>query len=220
MVCIPLGIAKAVRDGTRFDSITSFFIFVGYSIPPLLFGILLIVLFCGGSFLKIFPFSGLVSDNWDELSRIDQILDYIWHIILPIITLTLGGFAALTMLVKNSFLDEIKKQYVLTAKAKGASPKRVLYGHVFRNGMLLVISGLPFAIAGIFIEGSFIVEYIFDLDGFGLLGINAVIERDYNIIFGTLFIFSLLNLLLRLVSDLTYHWVDPRINFGAQEDGR
>ena len=215
-ISIPLGIAKAVRDGSRFDVWTSGVIIVGHALPGFLFAILLIVLFAGGSFWSIFPLRGLVSDNWATLPWWQQILDYLWHITLPIIAMAVGAFATTTLLTKNSFLDEIRKQYVMTARAKGLSQHRVLYGHVFRNAMLLVIAGFPGAFIGAFFGGSLLIETIFSLDGLGLLGFTAVIERDYPIIFATLFIFSLLGLVIGLISDLTYMWIDPRIDFEAR----
>jgi microcin C transport system permease protein len=217
LVSIPLGIAKAVRDGTRFDVWTSGVVIVGYAIPSFLFAILLIVLFAGGSFLDWFPLRGLTSDHWRELSWPARIGDYFWHITLPIVALLVGGFATLTMLTKNSFLEEINKQYVMTAKAKGLTERRVLYGHVFRNGMLIVIAGFPSAFIGILFSGAMLIEIIFSLDGLGLLGFNAAINRDYPVMFGTLYIFSLLGLVMHLITDLTYLLVDPRIDFETRE---
>jgi len=217
LVSIPLGIRKAVRDGTPFDTWTSGAIIVGYAIPGFLFAILLLVLFAGGSYWKIFPLRGLTSDNWEELSLIGKVLDYLWHITLPVIASTISSFATLTLLTKNSFLDEIKKQYVLTAKAKGLSERRVLYGHVFRNAMLIVIAGFPAVFVSVFFGGSLIIETIFSLDGLGRLGYEAAVARDYPVIFGTLFIFGLLGLVVGIISDLTYVWVDPRIDFETRE---
>ncbi|MSO65325.1 MAG: microcin C ABC transporter permease YejB [Alphaproteobacteria bacterium] len=217
LVCIPLGVAKAVRDGSRFDVWTSTVIVLAQAIPGFLFAILLIVLFAGGSYWKIFPLRGLISDNWAQLGTVDQILDYLWHITLPVFALVLGGFAYLTMLTKNSFLDQIRMQYVTTARAKGLSERRVLYGHVFRNGMLIVIAGFPGAFIGILFTGSLLIEIIFSLDGLGLLGFESTINRDYPVMFGTLFVFTLIGLAMRIVSDLTYHFVDPRIDFEARD---
>ncbi len=216
LISIPLGIAKAVRDGSRFDVLTSAAVIVGYAIPAFLFAILLIVLFAGGRYLDWFPLRGLVSDNWSELSWPGRILDYFWHLTLPVTAMVISGFAALTMLTKNSFLDEINKQYVVTARAKGLSERRVLYGHVFRNAMLLVIAGFPATLVEMLFTGSVLIEVIFSLDGLGLLGFEAVINRDYPVMFGTLYMFSLIGLLLNLLSDLSYHWVDPRIDFTAR----
>ncbi|HEY7494293.1 MAG TPA: microcin C ABC transporter permease YejB [Candidatus Tectomicrobia bacterium] len=217
LISIPLGIAKAVRDGSRFDVWTSFVIVLGTAIPSFLFAIFLLVLFAGGSYLQWFPLRGLVSENWHELSLIGKILDYCWHITLPVLAMVISGFATLTMLTKNSFLDQLHQQYVLTARAKGLSPRRVLYGHVFRNAMLIVIAGFPAAFVGILFTGSVLIEVIFSLDGLGLLGFEAAFNRDYPLVFGTLYIFSLLGLLLNLVGDLTYTVVDPRIDFARQE---
>jgi len=215
-ISIPLGVAKAVRDGTRFDIWTSTVIFVGYAVPGFLFAILLIVVFAGGNYFDIFPLRGLVSDNWRDLSWPDRIADYFWHLTLPIVSLTIGGFATLTMLTKNSFLEEISKQFVLTARAKGLSESRVLYGHVFRNAMLIVIAGFPAALIGILFTGSMLIEVIFSLDGIGLLGFEAVISRDYPVMFGTLFLFTIIGLFLQLIGDITYTLVDPRIDFEAR----
>ena len=218
LVSIPLGIAKAVRDGSTFDVWTSGVIIVGYAIPGFLFAILLIVLFAGGSFLHWFPLRGLTSDSWRELSWAGRIVDYLWHITLPVVALVVGGFATLTMLTKNSFLEEINKQYVTTARSKGLTRQRVLYGHVFRNAMLLVVAGFPAALVGILLTSSLLIEVIFSLDWLGLLGFEAAINRDYPIMFGTLYLYTLVGLLLNLVSDLTYVAVDPRIDF-ARRDG-
>ena len=216
-ISIPMGVAKAIRDGSRFDAWTSGFIFVGYAVPSFLFAVLLIVLFAGGSYLDIFPLRGLTSNNFDELSFFGKALDYFWHLALPVTALTIGGFATLTMLTKNSFLDEISKQYVLTARAKGINQKRVLYGHVFRNAMLIVIAGFPAALVGVLFTGVLLIEVIFSLDGLGLLGFEAVLRRDYPIMFGTLFIFTFIGLLMTLVGDITYTLVDPRIDFETRE---
>ncbi|BAP44300.1 microcin C ABC transporter permease YejB [Pseudomonas sp. 21LCFQ02] len=217
LVSIPLGIAKATRHGSQFDVWTSSAIVVGYAIPAFLFAILLIVLFAGGSYLDWFPLRGLTSNNFDELSTTGKLLDYFWHLVLPITALVIGNFATLTLLTKNSFLDEISKQYVITAKAKGLSNNRVLYGHVFRNAMLLVIAGFPAAFIGIFFTGSLLVEVIFSLDGLGLMSFESAINRDYPVVFGTLFIFTLLGLVVKLIGDLTYTLVDPRIDFESRE---
>lgn len=216
-ISIPLGIAKAVRDGSRFDVWTSAVIIVGYAIPGFLFAILLLVLFAGGSFLDWFPLRGLVSDNWASLSPGGKAIDYIWHITLPIIAMSLSAFATTTLLTKNSFLDEIRKQYVVTARAKGLTEHRVLYGHVFRNAMLIVIAGFPSAFLGAFFAGSLLIEQIFSLDGLGLLSYESVLGRDYPVVFATLYVFSLLGLILGLLSDLIYTWVDPRIDFERRE---
>ncbi len=216
LVSIPLGIAKAVRDGSRFDVLSSAAVILGYAIPAFLFAILLVILFAGGRYLDWFPLRGLVSDNWSDLSRPAQVVDYFWHLTLPVTAMVIGGFASLTMLTKNSFLDEINKHYVMTAYAKGLSKQRVLYHHVFRNAMLLVIAGFPATLVSMLFTGSLLIEVIFSLDGLGLLGFEAVIKRDYPVMFGTLYMFSLIGLLLNLVGDLTYHLVDPRIDFEAR----
>jgi microcin C transport system permease protein len=215
LVSIPLGIRKAVRNGSRFDVWTSGAIVVGNAIPSFLFAVLLVVLFCGGSFLSIFPLRGLFSANFEELSPLRKVLDYFWHIALPTVALSIGGFAGLTMLTKNSFLDEIHKQYVLTARAKGLTEKKILIGHVFRNAMLIVISGFPSVFVSMFFTGSLLIETVFSLEGLGLLGLEATMQRDYPVIFATLYIFTLLGLLLNLLSDITYTIVDPRIDFNS-----
>lgn len=215
LVAIPLGIRKAVNDGSKMDVWSSFIVILGSAIPVFLFAVFLIVFFAGGTYLQWFPLRGLVSDNWSELSTIDKLKDYFWHITLPVVTIFIGGFASLTMLTKNSFLDEINKQYVLTAKAKGLSEHKVLYGHIFRNAMLIVIAGFPSLLLKILFTGSLLVEVIFSLNGIGLLGYEAIMTRDYPVIFGTLYIFAFAGLLLKLVSDLTYSLVDPRINFDS-----
>ncbi|MCH7888012.1 MAG: microcin C ABC transporter permease YejB [Proteobacteria bacterium] len=217
LISIPLGIVKAVRDGSRLDVWTSGVIIVGYAIPGFLFAILLIVLFAGGSYFDWFPLRGLTSPDWETLSWPAKIADYFWHITLPVLALVISGFAGLTMLTKNSFLEEINKQYVITARAKGLSERRVLYGHVFRNGMLIVIAGFPSALIGILFTGVLLIEVIFSLDGLGLLGYEAVINRDYPIVFGTLYFFALLGLAISLVRDLTYVLIDPRIDFESRE---
>jgi len=216
-ISIPLGVAKAVRDGARFDIWTSAVIVVGYAIPGFLFAILLVVLFAGGSFFDWFPLRGLTSDNFSSLSLGGKIVDYFWHIALPITAMSLSAFATTTLLTKNSFLDEIRKQYVVTARAKGLSERKVLYGHVFRNAMLIVIAGFPGAFISAFFAGSLLIETIFSLDGLGLLGFESVINRDYPVVFATLFIFSLMGLVIGLLSDLTYTWIDPRIDFERRD---
>ena len=216
LVSIPLGIRKAVRHGSRFDLWTSTTIVVGNTIPTFLFAVLLIVLFAGGSFLKIFPLRGLVSSGFESLGFFARIGDYLWHITLPVLSEVIGGFAALTMLTKNSFLDEVNKQYVMTARAKGLSEKKILSRHVFRNAMLLVIAGFPSAFIGMFFSGSVLIEVIFSLNGLGLLGFEATMQRDYPVMFGTLYVFTLLGLVLGLLSDLTYTLVDPRIDFESR----
>lgn len=213
LISIPLGIRKAVHDGTSFDVWTSAVVVVGYAIPGFLFAILLIVLFAGGSFWSIFPLRGLVSDNWHQLDLIDKVLNYLWHMVLPITAMVISGFASLTFLTKNSFLEEINKQYVVTARAKGLTERRVLFGHVFRNAMLIVIAGMPAALIGIFFSGSLLIEVIFSLNGLGLLGFESAISRDYPVVFGTLYIFTLLGLFLHIMGDLTYTFIDPRIDF-------
>jgi microcin C transport system permease protein len=213
LISIPLGIRKAVRDGTPFDVWTSGIIIAGYAIPSFLFAVLLIVLFAGSAFLNIFPLRGLTSDDWETYSLGGKILDYFWHMTLPIVAMVIGGFASLTMLTKNSFIDELNKQYVVTARAKGLAERRVLYGHVFRNAMLLVIAGFPGALIGILFSGSLLIEVIFTLDGLGLLGFEAALNRDYPVMFGSLYFFTLLGLLMKIISDFTYTLVDPRIDF-------
>jgi microcin C transport system permease protein len=219
LISIPLGIRKAVRDGTPFDTWTSGVIIVGYAIPGFLFAILLLVLFAGGSYWQIFPARGLTSEAevWDQLSIPGKILDYFWHITLPVLALTISSFATLTLLTKNSFLDELRKQYVITARAKGQVERRVLYGHVFRNAMLIVVAGFPAVFIGAFFGGSLIIETIFSLDGLGRLFFEAAVARDYPVIFGTLFMFTLLGLIVGIISDLMYVWIDPRIDFETRE---
>ena len=219
LVSIPLGIVKAVRDGSRIDVATSVIVLIGYAIPGFLFAILLVVLFAGGSFVEWFPLRGLVSDNWASLSWPARIADYLWHMALPVTAMVVGGFASLTMLTKNCFLEEIRKQYVLTAAAKGATLNRILYGHVFRNAMLLIVAGFPAAFIGILFTSALLVEIVFSLDGLGLLGFESAIARDYPVMFGTLYIFTLLGLLLQIVGDLLYTIVDPRIDFEARSGG-
>ncbi|MFZ5733272.1 MAG: microcin C ABC transporter permease YejB [Pseudomonadota bacterium] len=217
LISIPLGVRKAVQDGSRFDVWTSGVIIIGFAIPGFLFAILLIILFAGGSFFDLFPLRGLTSDNWAQLPWYSKILDYLWHLTLPLVSMALGAFATMTLLTKNSFLDEIRKQYVMTARAKGCTERQVLYRHVFRNAMLIVIAGFPGAFIHAFFSGSLLIETIFSLDGLGLLGFESVLNRDYPVVFGTLFIFSLVGLVVNLVADLTYMWIDPRIDFEARD---
>lgn len=212
-ISIPLGVAKAVRDGTRFDVWTSGVVVLGSAIPGFLFAILLVILFAGGSCFEWFPLQGLVSENWSTMGVLQKIVDYLWHMVLPITALTIGGFAFLTMLTKNSFLEQIHQQYVMTAYSKGLTDRRVLYGHVFRNAMLIVIAGFPRAFIMMFFTGSFLIEVIFNLNGMGLLGFNSAMQRDYPVMFGSLYIFGLLGLFMALVSDMTYTMIDPRIDF-------
>lgn len=213
LISIPLGIAKAVRDGSRFDVTTSWVILIGYAIPSYLFAILLIILFAGGSYWSVFPLAGLYSDNWESLSWFGKIKDYLWHMALPLCAMVISGFASLTMLTKNSFIDEIGKQYVITARAKGLTERQVLFGHVFRNAMLIVIAGFPSALLRILFTSALLIEIIFSLDGLGLLGYEALINRDYPVIFATLYIFTLIGLVFGIISDLMYRVVDPRIDF-------
>ena len=217
LVSIPLGIRKAVRDGSRFDSWTSGIIIAAYAIPGFLFAVMLVVLFAGGSYWQIFPLRGLTSDNFADLSLFGKIVDYLWHITLPVLATTIASFATLTLLTKNSFLDEIKKHYVMTARAKGLSERKVLYGHVFRNAMLIVIAGFPAVFIGVFFGSSLLIETIFSLDGLGRLGFEAALSRDYPVMFGTLFLLGLIGLLVNIVSDLCYVLVDPRIDFETRE---
>ena len=215
-ISIPLGIRKAVRDGTRFDRWTSFVVIIGYAVPGFMFGLMLIILFAGGSFFQLFPLRGLTSEGWAQFSLWHKITDYAWHMALPLTALVIGAFATATLLTKNSFLDEIRKQYVLTARMKGNSESRVLYGHVFRNAMLIVIAGFPGAFISAFFTGSLLIETIFSLDGLGELSFRAITGRDYPVVFATLYIFSLLGLAVNLLSDLIYVWIDPRIDFSAR----
>ena len=217
MVSIPLGIRKAVHDGSKFDTWTSVLIVLAYAIPGFLFAILLLVLFAGGSYFQIFPLRGLTSENFSELGLFSKVIDYLWHISLPVLASSISAFATLTLLTKNSFLDEIQKNYVITARSKGVSEKRVLYGHVFRNAMLIVIAGFPAVFIGVFFTGSLIIETIFSLDGLGRMGFEAAIARDYPVIFGTLFIFGLMGLVVGIISDLMYVFIDPRIDFEIRE---
>ncbi|AMN81233.1 Inner membrane ABC transporter permease protein YejB [Pseudomonas sp. 22 E 5] len=216
LVSIPLGIRKAVRHGSSFDVWSSTAIVIGYAMPAFLFAMFLIVVFAGGTSLNWFPVRGLVSENFEELSTVGKIADYFWHLVLPVTSLVIGGFATLTILTKNSFLNEITRQYVVTARAKGLSERRVLYGHVFRNAMLLVISGIPQAFIAVFFAGSLLIEVIFSLDGLGRMSYEAAVSRDYPVVFGSLFIFTLFGLLIKLIGDLCYTLVDPRIDFAAR----
>lgn len=216
LISIPLGIRKAVKNGSRFDKWSNALIIVGYAAPAFLFAILLIILFASGTYFDWFPLRGLSSDNFEELSWFGKIKDYFWHITLPTLAMIISGFATLTLLTKNSFLDEMGKQYITTARSKGLTESKVLYKHVFRNAMLIIIAGFPAAFASIFLTSSLLIEYVFSLNGLGLLGFEAVIQRDYPVIFGTLFIYTLIGLVLKLISDLTYMWIDPRIDFEGQ----
>jgi len=217
LISVPLGIAKAIRNGSHFDFVTSLIVLIGYAIPGFVLGVLLLVLFGGGSFLQLFPLRGLTSDNWAQLSFGAKILDYLWHITLPIIASVVGSFAVITMLTKNAFLDEIRKQYVLTARAKGLSERQVLWKHVFRNASLPLIVGFPGAFIGAFFTGSLLIETLFSLDGLGLLSYQSVVQRDYPVVLGTLYLFTLIGLATKLISDLCYVWVDPRIQFEQLE---
>jgi len=217
LTCIPLGIKKAVRDGTKFDIISTSVILIGYAIPGFVLAIALIVLFGGGSFWNIFPLRGLTSDNWSELGLIAKLLDYLWHMVLPVISITLGSLAVMTLLTKNSFLEEIRKQYVLTARAKGLSENKVLYHHVFRNAIIPIITGFPGSFITAFFTGSLLIETIFSLDGMGLLAYDSIVQRDYPVVLGTLYFFTIIGLISRLLSDLSYVMVDPRITFESVE---
>lgn len=219
LISIPLGIKKAVRSGTHFDTVSSILILVGYAIPGFVLGVLLLVLFGGGTFLQIFPLRGLTSDNWDQLSWVAKVMDYFWHLFMPITASVLGQFAVITMLTKNSFLEEIRKQYVLTARAKGLSEDTVLWKHVFRNAMIPLVTGFPAAFIGAFFAGSLLIETLFSLDGLGLLSYEAVVRRDYPVVLGTLYFFTLIGLFTRLISDIAYVWVDPRIQFESRSGG-
>lgn len=216
LVSIPLGIKKARQHGMLFDKSTSLLLAIGYAVPAFVFAVLLIVFFAGGSYFQWFPLQGLVSENFHSLSWLGKIKDYFWHMTLPLLAMVIGGFAGLTYLTKYSFMEELNKQYVLAARSKGLTESRVLYGHVFRNAMLIVIAGLPEALIGIFFVGNLFIEIIFNLDGLGLLGFEAIQQRDYPVIFGTLFLFTLLGLILRLISDVLYQVIDPRINFDSR----
>ena len=217
LISIPLGIRKAIKDGSRFDIISSSIVTIGYAIPNFLFAVILIVFFAGGRFYDIFPLRGLVSENFEELSLISKIIDYFWHLALPLTAMIVSGFAGLTFLTKNSFIDQINQQYVMTARAKGLSEKKVLYGHVFRNAMLIVIAGFPSAFIGILFSSSLFIEVIFSLDGLGLLGYEAALTRDYPVIFATLYFFSLLGLIMGIIGDFMYSIIDPRIDFETRE---
>ena len=215
LISVPLGVAKAVREGSRFDTLTTLLVLIGYAIPGFVLGILLIVMFAGGTFLDWFPLRGLTSDNWAELSWSGKIVDYFWHLALPLVCLTIGSFAIITMLTKNTFIEEIRKQYVLVARAKGLSQQRVLYKHIFRNALIPLITGFPAAFVGAFFAGSVLIETLFSLDGLGLLGYEAVVRRDYPVVLGSLYFFTLIGLVVKLVSDLLYRVVDPRVQFGS-----
>jgi microcin C transport system permease protein len=212
-ISLPLGIAKAVREGSHFDAITSMVVLIGYSIPGFVLGVFLLVMFGGGSFVQWFPLRGLTSDNWEQLSLIGKVLDYLWHIALPVTASVAGSFAVMTMLTKNTFLDEIRKQYVLTARAKGLSERTVLYKHVFRNALIPLVTGFPAAFIGAFFAGSLLIETLFSLDGLGLLSYESVIRRDYPVVMGTLYLFTLIGLVVKLIGDLCYVWADPRVQF-------
>lgn len=212
-ISVPLGIAKAVREGSRFDSITSMVVLVGYSIPGFILGVFLLVMFGGGSFVQWFPLRGLTSDDWEQMSVLGKVLDYLWHITLPVVASVAGSFAVMTMLTKNTFLEEIRKQYVLTARAKGLSENAVLYKHVFRNALIPLVTGFPAAFIGAFFAGSLLIETLFSLDGLGLLSYESVIRRDYPVVMGTLYLFTLIGLLVKLLGDLCYVWADPRLQF-------
>ncbi len=215
LISVPLGIAKAVREGSRFDTLTTFVVLLGYAVPGFVLGVLLIVLFAGGTFFDWFPLRGLTSDNWDELSWPARIADYFWHLTLPLICLVIGSFAIVTMLTKNTFIEEIRKQYVLVARAKGLSQKQVLYKHIFRNALIPLVTGFPAAFVGAFFAGSVLIETLFSLDGLGLLAFESVIRRDYPVVLGSLYLFTLIALVVKLVSDLLYMVVDPRVQFGS-----
>ena len=217
LISIPLGIRKAVHDGEPFDNWTSSVLVIAYAVPGFLFAVLLLILFAGSSFFQWFPSRGLTSDNWDQLSLVGKVVDYFWHLTLPLVAMSLTAFTTMTFLTKNSFIDEIRKQYVTTARAKGLSQNQVLYGHVFRNAMLLIIAGFPGAFISAFFAGAMLIETIFSLDGLGLLGFESVLNRDYPVVFATLYIFSLVGLIVNLISDLTYTWIDPRIDFETRE---
>ncbi len=220
LISIPLGIKKAVQAGSRFDTATSVLILIGYAIPGFVLGVLLLVLFGGGSFLQLFPLRGLTSDHWSELSLIGKVLDYFWHLVLPITASVLGNFAVITILTKNSFLEEIRKQYVMTARAKGLSEKKVLWKHVFRNALIPLVTGFPSAFIGAFFTGSLLIETLFSLDGLGLLSYEAVMKRDYPVVLGTLYLFTLIGLVTKLISDIAYVLVDPRIQLDGQSGGQ
>ncbi|MGZ5259198.1 MAG: ABC transporter permease subunit, partial [Burkholderiales bacterium] len=213
LISIPLGIAKAVRAGTRFDTVTTFIVLLGYAIPSFVMGVVLLVLFAGGTFVQWFPLRNLTSLNWNELSVFGKITDYLWHITLPVASMVLGGFAVITILTKNSVLEEIRKQYVLTARAKGVDARRVVWKHVFRNALIPIMTGFPAAFVGAFFSGSILIETLFSLDGLGLLSYESVIRRDYPVVLGSLFLFTIIGLLTTLIRDLSYIWVDPRVKY-------
>ncbi len=213
LTCIPLGIAKAVRDGSRFDTISSTLILIGYAIPGFILGVSLLVLFGGGSFWDVFPLRGIVSDNWDELDWLHKISDYLWHMTLPVIASVVGSFAVMTMLTKNSFIEEIRKQYVITARSKGLEENRVLYKHIFRNALIPLVTGFPAAFIGSFFANSLLIETIFSLDGLGLLSYESILKRDYPVVLGSLYLFTIIGLVTKLITDLCYVWVDPRVKF-------
>ena len=215
LISIPLGVAKAVREGSRFDALTSMAVLVGYAIPGFVLGVLLIVLLAGGTFLDWFPLRGLTSDNWSELGWFAQITDYLWHLTLPLTCMVIGSFAVMTMLTKNTFVEEMRKQYVLVARAKGLSSQRVLYKHIFRNALIPIVTGFPAAFVGAFFAGSVLIETLFSLDGLGLLGYEAVVRRDFPVVLGSLYLFTLIGLLVKLVSDILYVVIDPRVQFGS-----
>ncbi|MEP6942214.1 MAG: ABC transporter permease subunit [Betaproteobacteria bacterium] len=215
LISIPLGVAKAVREGTRFDTLTTMLVLVGYAIPGFVLGVLLIVLFAGGTFLDWFPLRGLISDNWMELSWPARIRDYLWHMVLPLTCFSIGSFAVVTMLTKNTFVEEIRKQYVLVARAKGLSERRVLYRHVFRNALIPLVTGFPTAFIGAFFAGSLLIETLFSLDGLGLLGYQSLLQRDYPVVLGTLYLLTLIGLVIKLIGDVLYVVVDPRVQFAA-----
>ncbi len=213
LISVPLGIAKAVRAGTPFDTATTFLVLLGYSIPPFVLGVLLLVYFGGGSFVQWFPLRGLVSTNWEQLSLAGKVIDYLWHITLPVTAMVVGGFAVITLLVKNSVLEEIRKQYVMTARAKGVAEHRILWRHVFRNALIPIMTGFPAAFIGAFFSGALLIETLFSLDGLGLLSYESVIRRDYPVVFGNLFVFTLIGLVTHLIRDLGYIWADPRVRY-------
>ena len=217
MIALPLGIKKAVTEGSRFDTWSTAILVAAFAIPTFLFAVVLVILFAGGSYWQIFPLRGLTSDNFDDLTILAKIADYFWHLALPMLAMAIGSFTVLSLLTKNSFLDEIRKQYVITARAKGLPERKILYGHVFRNAMLIIIAGFPGIFISVFFAGSLLIETIFSLDGLGRLGFEAVVTRDYPVYFATLYFFTLLGLLVKILSDITYVWIDPRIDFGNRQ---